>query len=94
MYDKGEILSLNDIFKFIPKSIVAKDIGKNIARFTEFMSKVQGFTLEELYNIANLCSFTTSQILQLADKQYHNQRHKSRKAIPEKTITENKIQGQ
>ncbi len=34
MINDGKIVSFNDIFKFIPKTIVAKDLGKKVDRFT------------------------------------------------------------
>jgi len=77
MYDNGEIKSFNNIFDFIPKSIVAQDIGKNIGRFTFFIEKkIDGLTMEELIAISKLCRLSRLEIYQLADKQYLIQKHK------------------
>ena len=70
MIDSGDIVTFNDIFKYIPKTIVAKDLGKKVDRFSELMKKVEGFTLEELYMIGKFCKISESQIVQLAEKEY------------------------
>lgn len=70
MIDNGDIVTFNDIFKYIPKTIVAKDLGKKVDRFSELMKKVEGFTLGELYTIGKFCRISESQITQLAEKQY------------------------
>ncbi len=70
MIDSGNIVTFNDIFKYIPKTIVAKDLGKKVDRFSELMKKVEGFTLGELYMIGKFCKINESQIVQLAEKEY------------------------
>jgi hypothetical protein len=70
MITEGRIISFNDIFKFIPKTIVARDIGKKVDRFTELMHKVEKFTLEELFLIAKFCEIDKGQIIQLIQEEY------------------------
>ena len=70
MIDSGDIVTFNDIFKYIPKTIVAKDLGKKVDRFSELMKRVEGFTLEELYMIGKFCKISEAQITQLAEKEY------------------------
>jgi len=66
----GKIVSFNDIFKFIPKTVVATDLGKKVDRFTELMHRVEGFTLEELFMIAKFCDLDESEMLKLAENEY------------------------
>jgi hypothetical protein len=66
----GKIVSFNDIFKFIPKTVVATDLGKKVDRFTELMNKVEGFTLEELFMIAKFCDIDEAEMLKLAEMEY------------------------
>jgi hypothetical protein len=70
MIESGSILSFNDIFKYIPKTIVARDLGKKVDRFSELMKKVEGFTIGEIYTIAKFCNITESQIYQLIENEY------------------------
>jgi len=70
MLSEGKIFSFNDIFKFIPKTVVARDLGKKVDRFTALMNRVEAFTLAELFIIANYCGLNEAQILKLAENEY------------------------
>jgi hypothetical protein len=70
MIAEGKIIFFTDIFKYIPKTIVARDLGKKVDRFTELMNRVEKFTLEDLYLIAKTCEIPRLQILRLADDEY------------------------
>lgn len=70
MFNDGKIQSFNDIFGFIPKTVVATDIGKKVDRFSELMKRIEGFTLKDLFLIGTLCDLTESQMLKLAEKEY------------------------
>jgi hypothetical protein len=76
MIEGGKIVSFNDIFKFIPKTIVARDLGKKVDRFTELMRKVDGFTIGDLYKIAKYCNISETQIYQLVEKEYFKSKSK------------------
>lgn len=66
----GKIKSFNDIFKFIPKTVVATDLGKKVDRFTDLMNRVEGFTLEDLFLMAKSFDIEESQMLMLVENQY------------------------
>ncbi len=70
MIKEGKITSFSDIFQFIPKTIVARDLGKKVDRFTALMHRVEGFTLEELFIIGAFCEIDESQMLKLVETQY------------------------
>jgi hypothetical protein len=66
----GKVISFKDIFKYIPKTIVANDLGKKVDRFTELMNRVDQFTLEELFMIAKFCDIDEEQMLKLVLSEY------------------------
>ena len=74
LYDRGKIGSLNDIFKYIPKTVVANDLGKKGSRFSELLANVGAFTLDELALIGKFCELEESLIFQLAEKEYFLQK--------------------
>ncbi len=76
MLNAGNIESFNDIFKFIPKTVVANDLGKKVDRFTTLMNRVEKFTLDELFTIARHCFIEESAILKLAHNEYLKKRKK------------------
>ncbi|HEY4063130.1 MAG TPA: hypothetical protein VGM30_14590 [Puia sp.] len=70
MIATGKITSFNDIFKYIPKTVVARDLGKKVDRFSELMVRVDKFTLEDLFIIARFCSIDEITILTLVKAEY------------------------
>ena len=70
LVEYGTIQTFNDIFKVVPKTIVAKDIGKRTPEFTDLMNKVQKFTLEQLFMIGTFCRLDVDTILRLALNEY------------------------
>lgn len=77
MVEAGKIEVFTDIFKFIPKTKVATDLGKKVDRFNELMNNVEDFNLKDLFLIAKFCDLEEERMLQLVLKQYHET--KSRK---------------
>src|ERR1700684_3688191 len=65
MIESGKILSFNDIFKYIPKTVVAKDLGKKVDRFNTLMSRVEEFMLSDLFIIAGFFEIDEDDILRL-----------------------------
>jgi hypothetical protein len=70
MLEKGEIQSFTDIFLFIPKSVVAADLGKRLSRFSFLMNRVEKFTLEEVFLIGKFCDLNVAEILKLVEIEY------------------------
>ena len=70
MIADGNIVTFNDIFEYIPKTIVAIDLGKKVDRFNKLMNKVDGFTLEEIYRIGSFCGLSERQIYELVEAEY------------------------
>ena len=74
MFKDGKIRTFSDIFEFVPKTIVATNMGKKVDRFTRLMNRVEKFTLEDLFQIGKLCELEESQMIQLVMKEYSIQK--------------------
>jgi len=74
LYEKGKIKSFNDIFKYVPKTTVANDLGKKVDRFTELLNRVGGFTFDEVAMIAGFCELEESVMFELIEKEYFIQK--------------------
>lgn len=67
MLNEGKIQSFADIFTWIPKTVVAKDMGKKVDRFTALLNRVEDFTIKDLLVIGSRCNLTRSEMLRLID---------------------------
>ena len=79
MFIGGKIKTFSDIFKFIPKTVVATDLGKKVDRFTDLMNKVEGFTVQELFMMATFFELEESEMLSLVENQYKMSKESKRK---------------
>ena len=70
MLDQGRIKSFTDIFLYLPKSVLAADLGKNLKRFNELLLHVEGFTIKDLVIIGNLCGLTRMEMFRLIDEEF------------------------
>jgi len=70
MVENGKIEVFTDIFKYIPKTKVATDLGKKVDRFNELMNNVEDFILKDLFIIAGFCELEEEKMLDLVLKQY------------------------
>ena len=70
MLDQGRINKLMDIFTYVPKTVLAQDIGKNLKRLNELLDRLENFTIKDLIIIGNLCSLTRSEMLLLLDAEF------------------------
>lgn len=70
MFDQGEIRSLIDIFRFVPKTVVAGDLGKKVARFNTIFKRPGDLTLEDMYRLGHLCGLSERQIYELFETYY------------------------
>jgi len=74
MYGKGKILSFNDIFEYVPKTVVATDLGKRVGDFNKMMDDIRKFTLEDLMLIAHFADLPEKKMFKLIEKEYFNQK--------------------
>ena len=70
MLDRGKIKSFSDIFLYLPKSVLAADLGKNLKRFNELLLHVEGFTIKDLVAMSNLCGLTRMEMFRLIDQEF------------------------
>lgn len=77
MLNEGQIQSFLDIFEYIPKSVVAADLGKKVDRFTELMNRIEKFTVEELLIIAGFCNISMSDMFRLVEMEYVKRKPKN-----------------
>ena len=70
MYKEGRIRSFMDIFIYIPKTVVAGDLGKKVARFSAQLSHLENFDLTDLFLIGNLCDLSRTQMLKLMTMEF------------------------
>lgn len=68
----GIIEELSGIFKYIPKSVVAMDLGKNTGRTDVFFESPEDLMFKDIYRLAQLIEVDKSVILDLIEKQYLN----------------------
>lgn len=70
MLDQGRIKSFTDIFLYLPKSVLAADLGKNLKRFNELLLHMEGFTIKDLVMISNLCGLSRMETFRLIDEEF------------------------
>ena len=66
----GHIRTFQDLFKFIPKTVIAKDLGMNYTRFTRLIENVDDFILRDLFRLAELFEIDELAVLNLVHQQY------------------------
>ena len=70
MISAGRIHHFRDLFHFIPKTIVAHDLGINNVRFSRLMHNVEGFVLTDLLRLSTLMEIEPVIMLGLILDQY------------------------
>lgn len=70
MLDQGRIKKLTDIFIYIPRTVLANDIGKNLKRLNELLDRLENFTIKDLLIIGNLCDLSRREMLLLLDAEF------------------------
>lgn len=70
LIESGHIKRFRDIFDVLPKSIIYKDLGMNNERFSNLMSHVELFLLNDLFRIADLIEVEKSKLLEIVYNQY------------------------
>jgi hypothetical protein len=65
MFEEGKLQRLEDIFHYVNKSTVAKDLGKKRDTLNRLLENVDRFTFRDIRSLAELCGLTVSEILTL-----------------------------
>ena len=79
MIEGGHLTEFNQIFDYIPKSVVANDLGTNYNRLIRLIEHVEQFTLKELFTLSNFCDLDSKLVLDLVYNQYANERKAKKK---------------
>jgi hypothetical protein len=74
MLADGKIQTFTDAFVYIKKSVVARDIGKKVERFTELMNDVDDFRVGELRMMAKLFNLTLDEMFSLIARELEKKR--------------------
>jgi len=70
LIEGGQIKEFRQIFEYVPKSTVYKDLGINYNRFTRAVKNIQEFKLEEIYHLSRLINVDEKVLLDLAHAQH------------------------
>jgi len=70
MVKEGRIQTFLDIFKFVPRTVVARDIGKKVSRLSVSLRHLENFTIGELFVIGDLCDLSRTEILELVRMEF------------------------
>jgi hypothetical protein len=76
----GYINSFREIFDTIPKSVVARDLRMNNARFTRLINDVGSFRLEELFRLAVFLELEGFTIIKLVMQQFELDKKSKKKS--------------
>jgi hypothetical protein len=70
LYEEGKIKTFMDIFRYVPRTVVAGDLGKKVARFSAQLNHPENFDLTDLFLIGILCQLTRTQMLKLMTMEF------------------------
>lgn len=76
----GHIKTLIEIFDTIPKSVVAKDLGISLDRFSKMINDVERFNVRKLFQMAQLIEIDELEILKLIYQQHSVERKAKRRS--------------
>lgn len=69
-YKRQEIKLFSDIFRTLPRSLVAKDLGKEKGRFNELIENPNEFTWSELKKFSSNCEMSIAEFGLLIEKEH------------------------
>ena len=69
LIQSGHIKSFRDIFNYIPKTVVYKDLGVNFNRFSKAINDPAGFSMGELRTLAEFFAVDTKKLIDMAYEQ-------------------------
>ena len=75
----GYMKTMNELFDAVPKSVVAKDIGTNLARLNKMMADTTLYNFGDVVKIAALLEIDELPVLNLLYHQYQAEKKAKRK---------------
>lgn len=79
LIEKGHITEFNEVFRYIPKSVVANDLGTNYNRFARLVQHVEQFKVQELFMLSHFMDIDEMEILKLVYIQHRNYKNNRKK---------------
>lgn len=79
LIESGHITEFKQIFTYLPKTVMAQDLGTNNNRMTKLIERTEMFTLEELNRIGDLIDISFDSVNMLASNQYKRSKYFKRK---------------
>ncbi len=79
LIESGHITEFKQIFTYLPKTVMAQDLGTNNNRMTRLIERTEMFTLEELNRIGDLIDISFDSVNMLASNQYKRSKYFKRK---------------
>ncbi|MBO9563560.1 MAG: hypothetical protein J7621_12325 [Niastella sp.] len=79
LIESGHITEFKQIFTYLPKTVMAQDLGTNNNRMTKLIERTEMFTLEELNRIGDLIDISFDSVNSLASNQYKRSKYFKRK---------------
>lgn len=76
-YKREEIRLFSDIFQTLPRTLVAKDLGKEKGRFNELVDNPNEFLYSELIKLSDDCELSIDEISLLIANEHDNDRPKT-----------------
>jgi hypothetical protein len=70
LIEKSDVREFREVFKYIPKTMVATDLGIAPERFSERLHQVEKFYLKDMFAMARLFNVEDIKVLHLASTQY------------------------
>ena len=92
LIEKMVLKRFSDIFHFIPKQVVARDLGQSYPLFSSKISQPWRFTLEELTELAGLVGVSIDIVCELLERDIKDKR-KTRPLKPRIKYKHNIITG-
>ena len=78
LIETENITEFKQVFDYIPKSVVGKQLGTNNPRMNRLMLRVDELTIQEVVKLSNTFNIEYTKLLVIVFKQYFND-HKKRK---------------
>jgi len=69
LIESGHVKSFRDIFQFIPKTTVYKDLGVNFNRFSKGVHDPSAFSMKELMVLAEMFGINAKLLIDMAYEQ-------------------------
>jgi len=81
MYKAGDIITLTDIFQYVSKTVVARDLKMKPTRLNACLQRPVGFTLQEIYRLGGFCGIPERQMYELVENHYFSMKEAMRRSI-------------